>query len=522
MRPVPQTRDRTLPQGDPTVPLPIPRRDFLKSSVATAAGLGTAAGLAAPGQLSAARLPNGPERIAIDPEILPLVRLLEGTAPDKLIPVALEQMARGLPYRRLLAATFLQKVRGASSHDVWVVHSLHQTGLDVSREDQLLPLMWSLRYTPDDHPGILRPLNEAALPAPAKAARVFEGAMEGNDAPAARAAIVAVARSEGPRAAMDRFWRWGAACCGGGNIGHNIIGVANTYRTLEVIGWRYAEPVLQFVTFYTDAPKAEAEVTGLNARRAKESVGKLRPDWAGGKSDKGAVLELLAFVREGHVGRACEWAYDRLVAGKLQAATVWDAVFLASAELIVRYEVGSVTGRPLHSMTMANALNYAFRTCSEPETRLRILLEAIHWGCDFYTVERGRGNLRDLRITAIPESDSPAAVTDAVDDIFGRLPPRRGRMRNRTGDDKAMELTYALARKHDHGPFFQTARRLMCRKALDAHEFKFPVAVFENYEHVSPEWRPHLLAAAVHVLQGPRMEDSTAYLQAREELRRLR
>lgn len=24
------------------------------------------------------------------------------------------------------------------------------------------------------------------------------------------------------------------------------------YRTLEVIGWRYAEPVLQFVTFYTD------------------------------------------------------------------------------------------------------------------------------------------------------------------------------------------------------------------------------------------------------------------------------
>ena len=70
---------------------------------------------------------------------------------------------------------------------------------------------------------------------------------------------------------------------------------------------------------------------------------------------------------------------------------MWDAIFLASAELIVRYEVGSVTGRPLHSMTMANALHYAFRTCTEPETRLQILLEAIHWGCDFYTVERGRG-----------------------------------------------------------------------------------------------------------------------------------
>ena len=95
-------------------------------------------------------------------------------------------------------------------------------------------------------------------------------------------------------------------------------------------------------------------------------------------------------------------------------------------------------------------------------------------------------------------------------------------MRDRSNDDKAMELTYALARKHAHGPFFQTARRLMCRKADDAHDWKFPVAVFENYEHVSPEWRPHLLAAAVHVLQGPRMEDSPAFLQAREELRRLR
>ena len=102
-------------------------------------------------------------------------------------------------------------------------------------------------------------------------------------------------------------------------------------------------------------------------------------------------------------------------------------------------------------------------------------------------VERILRDLRDLKITAIPEVDSPANVTDAVDDIFGRLPPRReGRRRDRTRDDKAMELTFALARKHDHGPFFQTARRLMCRKAHDPHEFKFMAAVFENYEHRQP------------------------------------
>jgi hypothetical protein len=521
MRPILQIGDRTLFRGDPTVTLPIPRREFLKTSLATAAGLGTAGGLAASGLGAAPRLGDGPERIAVDPEILPLVQLLEKAAPDKtLIPVAVEQLARGLSYRRLLAAVFLQQIRGASHHDVWVIHSGHQTSLDLAREDQLLPLMWSLWKTPADDPGILRPLNEATVPAPAKAAKAFEGAMEGNDAPAARAAIVAVARNEGPRAAMERLWRW-AAVASGSNIGHYIIGVANTYRVLEVIGWRYAEPALQFVI--PVVPKVESEVSRANTRRASESAGKLRPDWGGGKSDRGAVLELLAFFREGQVARACEWAYDRLVAGKLQAPTVWDAIFLAAAELIVRYEVGGTTGRPLHSMTMSNALHYAFRTYSDPETRLRVLLEAVHWVCAFYTVERSLGDLRDLKITAIPEVDSPANVTDAVDDIFGRLPPRReGRRRDRTRDDKAMELTFALARGHDHGPFFQTARRLMCRKALGAHEFKFMAAVFENYEHVSPEWRPHLLAAAVHILQGPRMEDSPGYLQAREELRRLR
>ena len=494
---------------------PIPRREFLKT-VATVSGLGTATRLTAQPVAE-------PERVAVDPEIEPLVRLLEETARDKIIPVAVNQLARGLPYRQLLAATFLQKVRGSSSHNVWAVHSVHQAGLDVSREDHLLPLMWGVRNVEEGSAPILKPLKEGAVPAPQKAARAFEGAMEANDDAAARAAIVALARSDGPRAAMDRLWRWGAARCGGGNIGHNIIGVANTYRTLEVIGWRYAEPVLQFVVFSDGGSKGENELSEENARRAG-AAGELRPDWAGGKSDRGAVLELLAFFRDGADRRACAWAADHLEAGKLRAATVWDAVFLAAAELVVRYELGGVTGRPLHSMTMANALHYAFRTCADPQTRVRVLLEAVHWGCAFYAAEHKLGYLRDLKITAIPEVDPPAAVADAVEDVFGRLPPRRSghRMRDRSGDDRAMELTYALARRHPHGPFLQNARRLMCRKAGGTHDWKFPVAVFENYEHASPEWRPHLLAAAIHVLQGPRMEDSPAFRQASEELRRLR
>ena len=42
--------------------------------------------------------------------------------------------------------------------------------------------------------------------------------------------------------------------------------------------------------------------------------------------------------------------------------------------------------------------------------------------------------------------------------------------------------------------------------------------LFENYRYVSPQWKPNLLAASVHVLHGKEMEDSQIVSQARERL----
>jgi len=64
-------------------------------------------------------------------------------------------------------------------------------------------------------------------------------------------------------------------------------------------------------------------------------------------------------------------------------------------------------------------------------------------------------------------------------------------------------------------------KKLICLKSTrEVHGFKFPVAVFENYEHVSPEWKPNLLAASVHHLHGTQMDDAPTVAEAREELRR--
>ena len=85
-----------------------------------------------------------------------------------------------------------------------------------------------------------------------------------------------------------------------------------------------------------------------------------------------------------------------------------------------------------------------------------------------------------------------------------------------------MQLTYALARRTpDHRLFLQTARQLLCLKSTrEVHDFKFPVACFEHYQHVNPEWKPNLLAASVHYLHGTRMENAPAVQEAREALAR--
>ena len=83
-----------------------------------------------------------------------------------------------------------------------------------------------------------------------------------------------------------------------------------------------------------------------------------------------------------------------------------------------------------------------------------------------------------------------------------------------------MQLTYSLAQRNsDHHLFLQTARRLLCLKSTrEVHDIKYPVALFEHYQHVSPEWKPNILAASAHYLHGTRMDDCEAVREAREAL----
>jgi hypothetical protein len=92
----------------------------------------------------------------------------------------------------------------------------------------------------------------------------------------------------------------------------------------------------------------------------------------------------------------------------------------------------------------------------------------------------------------------------------------------RADADEACRKMFVLARERpDAVPLFvQTAHSWLCRKASnDTHEYKFLAAILEDAGRVSSEWRPHLLAAAVHYFHGDRSPDNAVIQQAREALR---
>ena len=53
---------------------------------------------------------------------------------------------------------------------------------------------------------------------------------------------------------------------------------------------------------------------------------------------------------------------------------------------------------------------------------------------------------------------------------------------------------------------------------LETHEYKLPAALFEDVHQISPEWRPHVLAASAKWLHGSQSNDNPAVAEAREAL----
>src|SRR5262249_3212120 len=144
-----------------------------------------------------------PKVVRLQPEIEPLVRLLEETPRERLLEEVAARIKKGLNYREVLAALLLAGVRnvqprpsvGHKFHAVLVVNSAHLASLGSPDTDRWLPIFWAIDYFKSSQAQDVRegnwtmgPVRESSIPPAGKARVAFLAAMEDWDEAAADAA----------------------------------------------------------------------------------------------------------------------------------------------------------------------------------------------------------------------------------------------------------------------------------------------------------------------------------------------
>lgn len=497
------------------------RRDFLLS----AAGGGLAV-CQNPVSWADAQLPV--DGIRLDRETKRLVQLIDRTPREKCQELLVNEFSRGVPYRELLAAVFMFAALRDGHHSVYLVHSAHQLSLDVSADDRMLPLFWSVDVAKEHFERSGRtPVTamKGPLPKPGAALAEFQSAMESMDQEKAEHAIIAICRYQGPKQAYAQFLRY--ASRDNFFIGHIPIGIVNAGRTLDAIGWHHAEPTLRYIVrdMYREKHNLDGQPYPHNVERVEKTHDRLPSDWASHEADEKRTIELLEVMKRGKWWNSNDWVANHLASGSIKAGTVWDAIHLLAAELMLLAERGARIGsRALHANTSASALHHVFVTSFDSRTRYLTTLQALSWVTEFMLEVRSRDGMLDGDIASLQPVQLTGDTDETIEELMSALPPRFFAKRDddRTGQLKAAELTFSLTQSRvGANQFLKAARHGMARRlSIDAHEMKYPIAMFEEYTRISLRWRPQILAATSVYLQGTNSANNPAVLRGVELLNR--
>jgi hypothetical protein len=498
------------------------RRGFVQAGAAgTLAALGDLTFLGRLRPVSAAEA----RKVQLNPDVEPLVRLIEDTPRDRLLEAVAERIRDGASYQQILSGLFLAGVRsiqprpvGFKFHAVLVVNSAHLASLASPDADRWLPLFWALdnfkssqARNAKEGNWSMPPVAESRLPAGPHAKQRFIDAMDNWDVDGADAAIAALVRHAGAAEVVELFWRYGARDFR--DIGHKAIYVANAWRTLQTIGWRHAEPVMRSLAYALlehegDNPaKRDDERDRQGRENLNHRAGQIRDDWRYGKVTPSATQDLLRAMRSADAPGACSEVVRHLNAG-VAPASVWDALFLTAGELLMRQP--GIVG--LHCVTTMNALYYAFQTTGNDETRRLMLLQAAGFLPLFHKAMVGRGKIRDdLAIDTLEPADLKATGPAAVEEIFAAASNDRLTAARKT-------LAAVQQKKVDVESLMTAARRLVFLKGTDSHDYKFSSAALEDFHHATPAWQARFLATSLFYLRGSGDRDNGLIPRARAAL----
>ena len=495
----------------------LPRRRFLTTAASAGLALGLDPGGLFPGlpRLAAEDVALGAGAVRFSPEIEPLVRLLEDTPRERLLEEAGALVKNGARYRDLLAALLLAGVRniqprpvGFKFHAVLVVHSAHLASQNAPETDRWLPLFWALDQFKSSQARDVREgdwtmsaLDEAAIPPADKARAAFREAMDQWDTAKADVAAAALARTAGAQEIFDHFCHYGARDFR--DIGHKIIYVANSWRTLQTIGWHHAEPVLRSLAYALlehegDNPAGREARQDAPGRANVAKLKEIRADWQGGLASLDAEREMLGVLRQGDWPDAAD-AVVRLLNRGVSPQSLWDAFFQHANEMLMR-RPGIVS---LHAVTTTNAMRYAWGQCANDETRRFLLLQ----NASFLTMFRQVAGADDG--VKIEELEAAGTAAD-LDHVFASV-----------GQDRPLAVRQALRWLQDGGDvstFIAAAQRFIYLKGTDSHDYKFSAAAMEDFALLSPHVRDRFLAASTVWFKGSGAEDNSLVARTRAAL----
>jgi hypothetical protein len=453
-----------------------------------------------------------PGQVQFRPEIEPLVRLLEDTPRENLLEEVATRIKKGTTYREILSSLLLAGVRniqprpvGFKFHAVLVVNSAHLASLRSPDSDRWLPIFWALDYFKssqardiEEGDWTMTAVKEKDVPTAAKARELFREGLDLWDEEKVDAATAGLARTVGAQETFDLFARFGARDFR--DIGHKAIYVANSWRTLQTIGWKHSEPVLRSLGYallqHNGSNPAKSDHEADRPGRLNEKLLKeIRGDWQRGELKPESTTEMLNILRSGTWEAASRKVVELLNKGA-SPRSIWDGLFQHASEMLMR-RPGIIS---LHASTTTNALHYAHQHTSNDETRRFLLLQ----NAAFLTMFRDRGGIKE---GIVIDQFEPAEGTPGIDEIFADITGNKEKAARKA-------LAYLKSTK-DPSRFMKEAQRLIYLKGTGSHDYKFSSAVLEDYHHISPKMRDRFLAASVFWLQGSGKKDTDLVARTR-------
>ncbi|HZV06306.1 MAG TPA: hypothetical protein VE999_14600 [Gemmataceae bacterium] len=463
--------------------------------------------------------------VPLQAELEPLVRLIEDTPRGQLMERIVDEVHKGTSYEQLLSAVFLAGVRGIQPrpvgfkfHAVLVINSAHLASLRAPDKERWLPLFWAIdnfksSQMANQEQGDWRmdPVQESKLPPPHRARERFIEAMDDWDEEGADRAITTLARTASSEQVYELFWRYG--CRDFRDIGHKAIYAANSWRTLQAIGWRHGEPVVRSLAYAmldrggNDNPAEHDYDADRPYRENQKRVADIGPLWKQRRRvSPEAAADLLETLRTASPSDASTKVVELLKKG-IHPSSIWDGLLLTAGELIMRQP--GIVG--IHCITSANALHFGYQTTASDETRRLLMLQTAAFLSMFRQAMGSQGKLAGVKIDRLEKAELTGDPRQCVEEIFATV--SKDRM---LAARKTLSLMDGDSRRFPS--VVTAAERLIFSKGNDSHDYKFSSAALEDYYYVTPPWRARYAAASMFNLKGAGDRDNNLIERTRAAL----